>query len=158
MTKRILTFAAVVAALCACDKQQPIESEITNPVVESSAAPLVFTATMEGAPDTKVTFDNAAQCASWEVGDQISINGLSYAAKTAGTSTTFRVSANEEEIRPTFISSTNTGSYQNQPAQNLVDDRGVDTRWIANKTDMVDGVWNIVVATDKITQLKSIKL
>lgn len=84
MKKRILALAAVVAALCACDKQQPIESEITNPVVESSAAPLVFTATMEGTPDTKAILDGMAP--SWELGDEVSINAMTYVTKNAGTS------------------------------------------------------------------------
>ena len=62
------------------------------------------------------------------------------------------------EVRPAFVSSTNTGSYQNQPAQNLVDAAGVSTRWIATKNDRVNDVWNIVVTTGRATQLNSIKL
>lgn len=84
MKKRVLALAAVVAAICACDKQQPIESEIANPEVESSAAPLVFTATMECTPDSKATLDGMAP--SWELGDEVSINAMTYVTKNAGTS------------------------------------------------------------------------
>lgn len=157
MKKRFFTMLALAAALCACNKIENTIPEVQTPE-EIQYTPLVFTASMEGAPETKATYDAKYKCASWEEGDQISIDDIIYQANTAGTSTTFSPVVDAEEVRPTFVSSTNTGSYQNQPAQNLVDDGGVDTRWIANKTDMVNGVWNIVVTTGKTTQLKSIKL
>lgn len=158
MKKNILTFVAFAAALCACNKLENIIPEPQAPEDVIRATELVFTATMEGAPETRATYDGTYKCASWEVDDRISINGFDYKANNAGTSTTFSPVVEAEEIRPTFVSSTNTGSYNNQPAQNLVDEGGVGTRWIAKKTDMVDGVWNIVVTTGKTTQLKSIKL
>lgn len=164
MKKYFFAMLTMAAALCGCSEKEILTEEPpqaggagTNEVAET----MVFTATMEGAPETKATYDGTYKCASWEVDDRISINGFDYKAKNAGTSTTFSKVASATppmEMRPEFVSTTNTGSYQNQPAQNLVDDRGVDTRWIANKTDMVNGVWNIVVTTGKTTQLKSIKL
>lgn len=152
MRNHIYVILALAAALCACTKEQMIEPEITQPVEPS--AQLVFTATMESTPGTKATIDDRTP--SWEVGDQISINGFLYSANTAGASSNFNTIPSE--IRPKFVSSTNTGSYKNQPAQNLVDDQGVDTRWISKKDQRVGGVWNIVVTTGVATQLKSIKL
>ena len=158
MRKRIFVLIAMATTLCACNKVENTIPEVQIPEEEIQYTPLVFTATMEGAPETKATYDATYKCASWQEGDRISIDDIIYQANTAGTSTTFSPVVDTEEIRPTFVSSTNTGSYQNQPAQNLVDEGGVDTRWIANKTDMVDDAWNIVVTTGKTTQLKSIKL
>lgn len=161
MKKYILTFVAFAAALCACNKLENIIPEPQAPEDVIQATELVFTATMEGAPETRATYDGTYKCASWEVDDRISINGFDYKANNAGTSTTFSKVASAAppmEMRPVFVKSTNTGSYQNQPAQNLVDDGGVDTRWIANKTDMVNGAWNIVVSTGQPVYLKSIKL
>lgn len=145
MKKKILTFAALVVALCACDKVKNTIPEVQTPSQEFTA----FTATFE---NSKATIDGMSP--NWEVGDAVNINGTVYYAKSAGTSTTFPV----QEFRPKYVSSTNTGSYQNQPASNLVDDEGVNSRWIANKTDMVDGVWNIVVTTGSPTRLATIKL
>lgn len=61
-------------------------------------------------------------------------------------------------MRPEFVSTTNTGSYQDQPAENLVDDDGVSTRWIADKNQRVGGAWNIVVSTGKPFLLQTINL
>lgn len=164
MKKYFFAMLTMAAALCGCSEEEMLTNDVpqtgggeTNEVVE----PMVFTATMEGAPETRATYDGTYKCASWEVDDRISINGFDYKANNAGTSTTFSKVASAAppmEMRPEFVSTTNTGSYQNQPAENLVDEGGVATRWIANKTDMVNGVWNIVVTTGKTTQLKSVKL
>lgn len=164
MRKHIFTFMALAAALCACNKEQMIESEVIDPEIEPSA-PLVFSATMEGAPESKATFDNAAECASWEVGDQISINGLLYKTNAAGTSTTFSMvgGGTAYEIRPVFVSTTTPDSYTDNnhnsfPPSNLVDAAGTGTRWCAHTDHKVDGVWNIVVSTGCNTLLKTIKL
>lgn len=161
MKKYILTFVAFAAALCACNKLENIIPEPQAPEDVIQATELVFTATMEGAPETRATYDGTYKCASWEVDDRISINGFDYKANNAGTSTTFSKVESAEppmEMRPAFVSSTNTGSYSNQPAANLVDDAGTSTRWCVDNTQKVNGVWNIVVSTGKDTQLKSIKL
>lgn len=150
MKKRILAMMAIAATLCACNKVENTAPEVQTPE-DNAPEVTAFTATFEGA-GAKATLDGMTP--SWEVGDAVNINGTVYYAKTAGTSTTFPV----QEIRPKYVSSTDTGSYQNQPAKNLVDDGGVDTRWIANKTDMADGVWNIVVTTGDPTRLAVIKL
>lgn len=164
MKKYFFAMLTVAAALCGCSEDELLTNEVpqtggagTNEVVE----PMVFTATMEGAPETKATYDGTYKCASWEVDDRININGFDYKAKNAGTSTTFSKVASAEppmEMRPEFVSTTNTGSYQNQPAENLVDDDGVSTRWIADKNQRVGGAWNIVVSTGKPFLLQTINL
>lgn len=155
MKKRIIAIIALAASLCACTKENAFE-EINK--IEESASPLIFRATIEGATSSKATLDNTAKRASWEIGDQININGILYSAETAGASTSFIKTTITQEIRPAYVSSTDAGSYENQPAKNLVDDSGVGTRWIANKSHQAGGVWNIVVTTGIATQLKTIKL
>lgn len=153
MIKKISSMMVLAAALCACIKEQPIETDFTNPVAEPNT-PLVFTATMEGTPSSKATLDDNKP--NWEAGDQISVDGFSYEAKTAGFTTTFKEAT---LMRPTFVSSTNTQSLNNSnPASNLVDEGGTSTRWCANVDHKVNDVWNIVVSTGKNTQLKSILL
>lgn len=78
MRKRIFVLIAMVATLCACNKVQETS--------ESNDTPLVFTATMEGAPDSKATLDGMTP--SWELGDEVSINAKTYVAENAGTSST----------------------------------------------------------------------
>lgn len=164
MKKYFFAMLTMAAALCGCSEKEILTEESpqaggagTNEVAET----MVFTATMEGAPETKATYDGTYKCASWEVDDRISINGFDYKANNAGTSTTFSKVASAAppmEMRPEFVSTTNTGSYQNQPAQNLVDDGGVSTRWIADKSQRVAGAWNIVVSTGQPFLLETIKL
>lgn len=136
MKKHIFTLMALAATLCACNKEQMIESEVIDPVVEPSA-PLVFTATMEGAPASKATFDNTAKCASWEVGDQIFINGFDYTAKSAGTSSEFNVigGSRTQEVRPMFVSGSPTTNNVSQSPKELVDDAGTSTKWCDNIVD-----------------------
>lgn len=153
MKKSFLALMTITAVLCACNKEQMMESEVTDSVVEP-CAPLEFTANMETVPSSKVTIDDKTP--NWEAGDQISIDGFPYEAKTAGAATTF---SEAKLMRPTFVSSTNTKSLNNSnPASNLVDVVGTDTRWCASTDHKVDGVWNIVVSTGRNTQLKSILL
>lgn len=164
MKKYFFAMLTMAAALCGCSEEEMLTNDVpqtgggeTNEVVET----MVFTATMEGAPETRATYDGTYKCASWEVDDRISINGFDYKANNAGTSTTFSKVASAAppmEMRPAFVSSTNTGSYRDQPAQNLVDDGGVETRWIADKSQRVAGAWNIVVSTGKPFLLQTIKL
>lgn len=160
MKKYFFMAVTAIAALSSCSNDNDSSCSNDNEFEPSQIGKqaLVFTATMEGAPETRATYDGTYKCASWEVDDRISINGVLYQAQTAGTSTTFSESVVMEEMRPVYISSTNTGSYENQPAANLVDDRGVETRWIADKNQRVAGAWNIVVSTGQPVYLKSIKL
>lgn len=150
MKKRILAMMAIAATLCACNKVESTNPEVQTPEINTHEV-MAFTASFENA-GAKATLNGMTP--NWEVGDEVSINGNVYRAESAGTSTTFPV----QEVRPRYVSSTNTGSYQNQPASNLVDDEGVESRWIANISDKVNGVWNIVVTTGGPTMLKTIKL
>ena len=161
MKTHIFTLMALAAILCACNKEQMIESEVIDPVVEPGAS-LVFNATMEDAPASKATFDNTAKCASWEVGDQINVNNLSYKAITAGTNTSFTITNVTEEIRPTYIGTSDKGCYENDNASNLVDNGGTSTRWCAH-IDQRRGIvgtcyWMISVSTGRPTMLKTIRL
>lgn len=154
MKKFLFMAVAAIAALSSCSNDNEFEPS------QIGKQALVFTATMEGAPETRATYDGTYKCASWEVDDRISINGFDYKANNAGTSTTFsKVASAPMEMRPAFVSSTNTQSYNNQnPASNLVDDAGTSTRWCVDSTQKVNGAWNIVVTTDKTIYLKNILL
>lgn len=154
MRKHIFTLMALAAALCACSKEQIIESEITGPVVEPSA-PLVFTATMEG-PGSKATL--ADKTLNWEVGEQIIVNGFDYTAKSAGTSSEFNVigGSRTQEVRPIFVSGSPTTNNVSQSPKELVDDAGTRTKWCDNIVDE-NGLY-IIVATKSACKLNSIKL
>lgn len=155
MRKHIFTLMALAAALCACDKEQMIESEVTEPVVEPSA-PLVFTATMEGASSSKATFDYTVKCASWEVNDHISINGHEFIATSAGTSTVF---SELIEVRPVFVSSESSGFTDAETPDKLVDEAGTTTKWCANASHWNENKnWDIVVKTERPVKLHAINI
>lgn len=78
MRKRIFVLVAMAATLCACNKE--LETKETDDTA------LVFTATMEGASDSKATLDGMTP--SWELGDAVSVNAKTYVAQNAGTSST----------------------------------------------------------------------
>ena len=83
MKKYLFMAVAAIAALSSCSSDNDFEQSQTGKQA------LVFTATMENSEATRATFDNTKKCAAWEAGDQISINGKTYSAQTAGTTTTF---------------------------------------------------------------------
>ena len=83
MKKYLFMAVAAIAALSSCSSDNDFEQSQTGKQA------LVFTATMENSEATRATFDNTDKCAAWEAGDQISINGKTYSAQTAGTTTTF---------------------------------------------------------------------
>ena len=155
MKKYIFMAAAAMAALSSCSDNEVIaENTIANnnDIVKKS---LVFTATMEGAPQTRATFDNTFKCASWEAGDLISINGNPFNAGSAGTSTTFKEIVEE---RPTFVHSYSNGFWGEGPEM-LVDEDGTETKWCANTDHKnANDPWDIIVKTDGPTQLQAIKL
>lgn len=154
MTKEIFAAFAFLATLSACTKDTDFDVNSDIKVPEGNIhITQTFTATMEGSPESKATFES--NIPSWEEDDLLSINGFYYKAQSAGYTTLFK---EDPEIRPSYVSSADKGSYQNQPALNLVDSEGIRTRWIANKNQMNNGVWNIVVSTGNSTLLKTIKL
>lgn len=146
MKKYSICILASLAALCSCSKEE-------NPQNIDKPAVKVFTATMEGAPDVRATFNDAAKCASWEAGDEISINRYSYVAQSSGTSTTFRDNnGGVYEIRPAYVGSSTAGP-ENDPSL-LVDGAGMSTNWrTPDKSDQ-----EVVVSTPSAIRLKSIKL
>ena len=84
MKKYLFMAVAAIAALSSCSSDNDFEQSQTG------RQALVFTATMENSEATRATFDNTEKCAAWEAGDQISINGKTYSAQEAGTTTTFK--------------------------------------------------------------------
>lgn len=160
MKKYIFMAAAAMAALSSCSDNEVIaENTIANnnDIVKKS---LVFTATMEGAPQTRATFDNTFKCAAWEVNDKISINGNAFFAGSAGTSTTFMAPV-FQEVRPEYVHSYSEG-FEDEGPEKLVDEGGTETKWCAHKyghRNSIDGSsWDIIVKTSAPTQLQAIKL
>ena len=160
MKKYIFMAAAAMAALSSCSDNEVIaENTIANnnDIVKKS---LVFTATMEGAPQTRATFDNTFKCAAWEVNDKISINGNAFFAGAAGTSTTF-MAPGSQEIRPEYVYSY-SGGYDGEGPEMLVDEDGTATKWCADKYDHMNfndrSSWDIIVKTAAPTKLQAIKL
>lgn len=162
MEKRFFAMMAIAAALCSCNKEQvtevfPVFGDGDKNVV---LAPLVFTATMEDAPDAKATYDNTYNCASWEKNDRISINGYPFYAGSAGTTTTI-VPPATKEVRPTYVHS-HSGSNSGESPDKLVDDRGTATKWCAKAEHKIDALdyyaWDIVVKLDAPAKLYAIKL
>lgn len=90
MKKYIFMAVAAIAALSSCSKNDPI-------IDEPAKKALTFTATMESGA-TRATYDSEHKCASWEVGDQISINGVPYKAQSAGLTTTFKAATPGQEV------------------------------------------------------------
>lgn len=121
---------------------------------------VVFTATMEGAPETRATYNGELKCASWEVGDQVNIDGSIYEAQSSGTNTIFKKSTtpSSTEIRPSFVSSDSQGFSDAEKPSKLVDNLGVETKWCANTTHRSSDVWDIVVSTGSAAKLQAIKL
>ena len=130
--------------------------EITAPEMPS----VVFTATMEGMPETRATYNGELKCASWEVGDQVNIDGSIYEAQSSGTNTIFKKSTtpSSAEIRPSFVSSNSRGFSDAEMPSKLVDNLGVETKWCANTTHRSSDVWDIVVSTGSAAKLQAIKL
>lgn len=154
MKKYIFMAAAAMAALSSCSDNEVIaENTIANnnDIVKKS---LVFTATMEGAPQTRATFHNILKCAAWEAGDLISINGNPFIAGSNGTSTTFKEIV---EVRPEYVYSYSESGMGNPSL--LVDEFGTETSWEGYDFERNGGdTWDIVVSTESQIQLSAIKL
>ena len=83
MKKYIFIALAAIAMLSSCSKESLVSNDKNGKEAQ------VFTATMEDGITTKVTFDATNKCALWEVNDEISIDGHTYKATSAGASSTF---------------------------------------------------------------------
>lgn len=151
-----------IAALSSCSKNDPILSE-------PGKQALIFTATMEGNA-TRATYNSTEKCASWEVNDQISINGKTYNAQSAGLTTTFRAATEgqeaEGETYNAYFACTYDGSSATLPAQ-------VSETWADGKFNMpmyatstttnlqfknLCGVLKITVKSDQIAAVKKIRV
>ena len=89
MKKYLFMAVVAIAVLSSCSSDNDFEQ---TPIGKGG---LVFTATMEGSDATRATYDTTDKCASWEMGDTISINGKIYSAKSDGTTTTFKADGDD---------------------------------------------------------------
>ena len=78
---------AAMAVISSCTKDILLPEKEVLEITAPEMPAMVFTATMEGIPASKATLDGMTP--SWEEGDVISIDGHTYTAQTAGTSSTF---------------------------------------------------------------------
>ena len=163
MKKYIYMAVAAIAALCSC-------SSDNDPIVgETGKQALTFTASMEGSA-TRATYDGTNKCASWEEGDQISINGKTYNAQSAGLTTTFKAATDGQEAEGdtynAYFACTYDGTTATLPAQ-------VSETWADGKFNMpmyatstttnlqfhnLCGVLKITVKSDQIAAVKAIKV
>ena len=163
MKKYIYLAVAAIAALSSC-------SSDNDPIMgETGKQALTFTASMEGSA-TRATYNDTEKCASWEEGDQISINGKTYNAQSAGLTTTFKAATEGQEAEgPTYnayFACTYDGSTATLPAE-------VSETWANGKFNMpmyatstttdlafknLCGVLKIIVKSDQIAAVKKIKV
>lgn len=149
-----------MAVISSCTKDISLPEKDAPESGAPETPSVVFTATMEGAPETRATYNGELKCASWEVGDQVNIDGSIYEAQSSGTNTIFKKSTtpSSTEIRPSFVSSDSQGFSDAEKPSKLVDNLGVETKWCANTTHRSSDVWDIVVSTGSATKLQAIKL
>lgn len=163
MKKISIIALAAIATISSCTKDGLFPDKDGREEIVTGTAPQVFNATMEGFPATRATLDGMTP--SWEVGDVISIDGHSYTAKTAGTSSTFEGTGAGEAIHHAYFPA---GLYNGgSPALPAVQ------TYVAGKFDMpmyaesdnatlsfknLCAVLAIKVTSDDITTLKAIKV
>ena len=159
MKRYAIIALAVMAVISSCTKDILLPEKDAAESGAPETPSVFFTATMEGAPETRATYNGELKCASWEVGDQVNIDGSIYEAQSSGTNTIFKKSTpSSAEIRPSFVSSNSRGFSDAEMPSKLVDDAGVDTKWCANTTHRSCDVWDIVVSTGSTAKLQAIKL
>ena len=162
--KKILFMAvAAIAALSSCSNNDEFEPKQTG------KQGLVFTAMMEGAPETRATYDGTYKCASWELGDKININGKLYSAKSAGTTTTFK--ADGEDATGTTYNAYFPADLYNGTTATLP--ANINETWTDGKFNMpmyaystttelafknLCGVLKITVKNDQLTSVKCITI
>lgn len=162
MKKNFLAILALATALCSCNKE---ETET------------VFTATTESATETKATYDDTYKCASWQLGEQISINGELYEAQAAGRNTTFKKAVTTPTgtaDKPTitapyqayFPATLYDGTQATLPA--IITETWAESAFnmpmyaYSQNTDLefknLCGILKIMVTNDHMNQVKSIRL
>ena len=164
MKKYIFMAVAAIAALSSC-------SSDNDPITgENGKKALTFTASMES-DATRALYDSENKCASWEMADQISVNGVTYNAQSAGATTTFKsdvegVEAEGDTYNAYFPKSLYNGGTPALPA-------AVSETWADGKFNMpmhatstttslefknLCGVLKITVKDDEIAAVKRIKI
>ena len=94
--KKLISILIVATMLSSCsDKIDSIEKTGTKQT-------LIFTATMEKDDNARATYDTENQCASWEIGDFVSINGKKYKALQNGTTSQFEMAEEQKAEGPEF--------------------------------------------------------
>lgn len=138
-------------------------------LMEENISPeLIFTATMES-DSSRATYNETNSCASWEVNDQISINGIAYSAQSAGVSSTFKASqegqnATGSQFNAYFPFELYNGSEASLP-------KCIHQTWEEGKFNMpmyatssskslefknLCGVLKIIIKSEKVAQVRSI--
>lgn len=160
MKRHAIIALAAMAVISSCTKDILLPEKDAPESGAPETPSVVFTATMEGAPETRATYNGELKCASWEVGDQVNIDGSIYEAQSSGTTTIFKkpTTPSSTEIRPSFVSSDSQGFSDAEKPSKLVDNLGVETKWCANTTHRSSDVWDIVVSTGSAAKLQAIKL
>ncbi len=163
MKKYIYMAVAAIAALSSC-------SSDNDPIMgETGKQALTFTASMEGSA-TRATYNDTKKCASWEEGDQISINGKTYNAQSEGLTTTFKAATEGQEAEGETYNAYFACSYDGETATLPAE---VSETWADGKFNMpmyatssttdllfhnLCGVLKITVKSDQIAAMKAIKV
>ncbi|MBQ0020862.1 MAG: hypothetical protein KBT39_10150 [Bacteroidales bacterium] len=163
MKKFLFMAVAAIAALSSCSS----DNDLTTG--ETGKKALTFTATMEGSA-TRATYNSTEKCAEWEKGDQISVNGKTYNAQSAGLTTNFTATTPGQEAGEApykaYFACTYDGTTATLPS-------AVSETWADGKFNMpmyatssntnlefynLCGVLKITVKNDQIDQVKKIKV
>ena len=161
MKKISIIALAAIATISSCTKDGLFTDKDGREEIVTGTAPQVFNATMEGFPATRATLDGMTP--SWEVGDVISIDGHSYTAKTAGTSSTFEgTGAGEATHHAYFPAGLYNGGSPALPAVQTYEAGKFDMPMYATSTTTslsfknLCGVLKITVTNAQLTSVKSI--
>ena len=162
MKKYFFMAVTAIAALSSCSNDNEFEPS------KIGKQALVFTATMEGSEGTRATYNSDKKCASWEEGDQISINGKTYNAQSAGLTTTFKAATEGQEAEGStynaYFACTYDGTTATLPAEiNETWDEGkfnMPMYATSTTTDLafknLCGVLKITVKSAQLASVKSI--
>ena len=153
---------AAMAGICSCSNDDELAAGQSKSIH-------VFTATMEGNPATRATFNSENKCASWEKTDKINVNGKSYSSRGEGLTTTFvadGADAEGETFEVYYPASLYNGGTPTLPAsitETWAEGKFNMPMYATSTTDELEfknlcGVLRISVANDKFASVKSIKV
>lgn len=162
MKKYYFIALAAIAVLSSCSNKEDFGQASNNNQKK------VFIGTIENNP-TRATFDEKENCASWEVGDLVSINGANYSAKSAGTTTTFEaevsgVEAEGELYKAYFPANLYKEGTPTLPTTQIYEEGKFNMPMYAESTTTnlefknICAVLAIKITSDDIATLKSIKV